>query len=364
MKKPYLLIIIVLIFLGLNYPIILSGASIGEKNPIKPKCVLLIKNVNYGVFVDRYSAIDKDKANEENNSYKFLTITLELINNSSDTLKYIGTDCTYSRLYYVTNKNMVMQDEKCINGNTIGLLIPPHKSISTQLIFKFHKVPDTTFKFKVGMKLIKWDVKSKLKYMSYKTMDTAPVLWSETQIFRTNRKHEYYGLTEKENRKLILTEPVPIYYHLTNQDRKNYILSIDQHKITKRDTPLYYQNKEKQTLLLIPLKFTNNSKDTLKYISMSCSWLEFYQVNFKGMAVWGDGCDKNIPSIIKVAPHTSRMMRIPVFYKREAIAKNSKFKIGMSLQKRISREQPDDAYTYLLRPETSNLIWSNEVKVP
>ncbi len=361
MKKPCLLIIIALIFLNLS-PNILSGVSYIKNDPIpksialqksgKPKFILLIDDNTYWGGV-----------NQSNN--RFLYVTVLIVNNSNDTLRYIGTDCLYSRLYYVDNKNMVVQDTKCEKENTIGLMIPPHKTIGTQLNFKLRKVPDTTFKFRIGMKLIKWDIKTKLKYMSYKTLDTAPVLWSEAQIFRMNRKYEYYGLTENERKEIELKKPLPVYYHLTDQDRRNYTLSIDQKKITKSYTTLRFTAKDEHTVLSIPSKFTNNSKDTLRYMSMSCSWYDFYQINIKGTEFWSNSdCDKNIPAKIIVLPHKSLITLVQIIYKKGSIATGTKFKIGMSLQKRINREQPDDAYTYLLRPETSNLIWSNEVKVP
>jgi hypothetical protein len=344
MKRIYLSVI--LLFLSF----LCFGITVSQD--IKPKCTLLIDDNNYWGGVNE-------------SDHHFLYVKVLIVNNSNDTLRYIGTDCLYSKLYYTSNKNMIVQDDKCDKGNTIGLTIPPHKILGTQLSFKFRKVPDTTFRFKIGMKLIKWDIKSKLKFVSYKTVDTAPVLWSQTWVLKTNRKHEIYGLTEKERNELELKKPLPIYYHLTNQDRKNYTLSIDQHKITKGYTLLRYEKNDEHTLLSIPLKFTNNSKDTLRYISMSCTWWDFYRVSIKGTEFWSNSdCTKNIPSKVIVPPHRSLITLVQIVYKKGAIATNTKFKIGLSLQKSISNEQTHDASAYLLRQETSNLIWSNEVKVP
>ena len=76
-------------------------------------------------------------------------------------------------------------------------------------------------------------------------------------------------------------------------------------------------------------------------------------------------CDANYPRIITVAPRKSAVINVPVIYVKGSLGNSKKFKIGMSLQKYLSREQlfQFDAYAYLLRPETSNLIWSNEVLI-
>jgi len=322
---------------------------------IKPKFEMFIDNCQY----------------QQSNSDYLLYVTLLFFNNTSDTLKYIGTNCLYSSMYHVSNKNMIILNDACIQGYKIGYFsFAPHQRVYIQLSLKFHEMPDTSFKFRLGMSLIKWnDNTKKKKYINENEVKHAPILWSQSWNFKTDRKHQDYGLSEEENRQLILKEPLPVYYALTQLDRKKYILSIDQRQVTRRDTIITKERenstlyKEKVPFIPIHLKLTNNSSDTLRYMSMSCSWLDYYQFNIKGLNIWDEGCSKNIPRILTVLPHRSVIFYMPVMYEKNRIVPNLHFKIGMSLQKYISRQQPDNAYTYLLRSETSNLIWSNEVSV-
>jgi hypothetical protein len=168
----------------------------------------------------------------------------------------------------------------------------------------------------------------------------------------------------KKQNELILKKPLPVYHPLTDQDRKNFVLTIDQHKIKNiRDTLVY---GKKLGFIKCPLKLTNKSNDTLKYINMTCSWEEVYQIDKNNvMGIWAKACDSNFPTIITIPPQKALVINVPVII-HGSLGKNRAFKIGMSLQEFISREQlfDFDAQAYLLRPETKNLIWSNEVKVP
>ena len=252
---------------------------------------------------------------------------------------------------------MILTNQDC--NKITSLVIPPQKSATIQLSFKFHQQPDTTFNFKIGLKLIKSSVKS----ISDKTFANTPVKWSAVYIFRTDKKHQMYGLTEMETKSIKLQEPLPDYYKLTKADRENYLLAIDQNRLKKpKDTILY---KKKYTYILVPVNFINNSNEDLKYMSMSCSWLDYYQVNIKNIDIFSWNCNKNIPDLKTVAAHKSQVIFVPIIYNKAAVSKITRFKIGMSLQKYISKNQfGSDVYTYLLRPETSNLIWSNEIKIP
>jgi hypothetical protein len=294
-----------------------------------------------------------------------LHVDLMFVNNTNKALNYISSDCLCSKFYKVDNANMIIQDDECKGNNLTHLIILPHKAFEEEIRFKFHQKPTTAFSFKIGMKIIPWRDSYAEKAISYKTIQQAKLFWSETKVLKLDKKHEIIEPTYEEDKKLRLKEPIPVYYALTKEDRKNYTLSIDQHKITKSYTTLRYAANDEHTVVSIPSKFTNNSNDTLRYMSMSCSWWDFYQITIKGTDFWSNSdCTKNIPQKIMVPPHTSLITLVQIIYKKGSIATGTKFKIGMSLQKFVSWKQPYDADTYLLRPETSNLIWSNEVKIP
>jgi hypothetical protein len=338
--------------------IICNGYKTSSAPRPTPKIDLLIDNCFYSQSTPK--------------SDYMLNAEVLLVNNTNHTLYFLGTETLYTYLYHVSNKNLVIQNnfDRQYNDRGIVLTVPPHSDQTIGLAFKFNKMPDTTFKFRVGMSLINLSDYRKPK-ISYSTLTQAPLIWSNLVKFRTNRKHEPIGMSGADAKEIKLREPWPIYYPLTKQDRKNYVLSIDQHKVAKRDTLVYKEKpnsydlyKVKQSYISVPLKFTNYSNDTLKYLSMSCSWWEFYQVDVKGITIMADDCTKNIPHTVIVFPHKSLTINVPLDYDKNLVHPNSLFRIGMSLQKNIGGGQPDDADAYLLRPETSNLIWSNPVKVP
>jgi hypothetical protein len=79
----------------------------------------------------------------------------------------------------------------------------------------------------------------------------------------------------------LLKAPVAICYKLTKEDRKNYIFSIDQNAIKKAHDTIIFRNKIQ--VINIPLKFTNYSNDTLKYLAWTVHGLIIFLLTTKGL---------------------------------------------------------------------------------
>jgi hypothetical protein len=105
----------------------------------------------------------------------------------------------------------------------------------------------------------------------------------------------------------------------------------------------------------------NYSDDTLKYGSMSCSWMDFYRVDNPSIKMASYACDKNIPVEISIPPHSSINKFLPVIYDSKQATGYRKFRIGVNINKNIGdffdMGLEDDLYKY-------NLVWSNEVVLP
>jgi len=154
---------------------------------------------------------------------------------------------------------------------------------------------------------------------------------------------------------------------LTATDRKNYVLMIDQGKVSKSKYSLPKNNYYGKTVLFVPVKLTNSSNDTLKYITMSCSWEEFYTTDNQHTAIIpGKPCEKNIPKELAIAPHAGVMVKVPVIKIQHA----KKFRIGMAL---IKLDRGNDLgyffdvdwIGFLNRDkERNNVIWSNPIELP
>ena len=161
----------------------------------------------------------------------------------------------------------------------------------------------------------------------------------------------------------LLKSPLPTYYALTEEDKKDYILSINQKAIKAPTDTIIFGIKYSVTYL--PVRFTNYSRDTLKYIDMDCTWLDCYFTNNNRVKFEQQICFKNEPYIYEIAPQHSLSINIPIVLNDNGSSLNQKFRIGISLQKYIDNSQllNFDAFNYFLRSETSNIIWSNEVEL-
>lgn len=131
-------------------------------------------------------------------------------------------------------------------------------------------------------------------------------------------------------------------------DNSKYILTIKQGK---------YEKINNQTYLSVPTTLTNNTDDTLKYLSMSCSWREFYCVDNDKMSVEQVICTKNGQIILTLLPHKSVDREIKLIIEQITDTSKLKFKIGFSLIK-VKNNLP---YEFNEQEKMKNIIWSNTV---
>jgi hypothetical protein len=170
-----------------------------------------------------------------------------------------------------------------------------------------------------------------------------------------------------------LTSSAPAgFIALSASDRANFRVSIDQDFVKQmKDTVCYYAGNIHRCLYtIVPVVLSNQSVDTLKYINMSCSWIDVFTSNMDNVKLLPstlmEECWKNGPGIYKVVPHQQAIFYIPVYFltdtgKSEPFTSKA-FKIGMSLYKYIEgRQLPVDVRQLIRKRETENVIWSNEI---
>ncbi|MCS3733404.1 hypothetical protein [Mucilaginibacter dorajii] len=337
---------------------LISGCS--TKKISKPNLSLFIDRADLGIYA-------------MGNPEQFLHITYFLINNSDDTVKYVGAGCLTSRFFHIDNPDITIIDNNWPPDSTEMLLIPPHRGIEGNLIGKFKLRPVSAFKFKVGISLLKWgrdDIPSILKKV---TISGANVLWSDVETVEVENKHYNYKRDIANIKARWLKRPMDAFFPpLTKTDRDKYSISIDENKIAKlRDSIVYDLNISKRSILkrkclvtMCPVKLNNNSKDTLEYINMKCSWTDIYKPDNNKFSVVKMICYSNFPTTIKVFPDQSITIYVPI-KTFDLKNRNTKIKIGMNLYKYWSNDQlhmfnPDEL---MLRPETNNMVWSNEILV-
>ena len=151
--------------------------------------------------------------------------------------------------------------------------------------------------------------------------------------------------------------------HTSKQRRTGYLLSIDQDKIAEpRDSIIGGKPYE---LLWVPVELSNFSNDTLKYMSMTCSWDVIFKINKETASIAGWGCDQNILTFSAIAPQKSFTYRIPILIQRNAFSNSYNLEIGMYVINYNGGKGFKDLENFLRSNKTSfkSLIWSNEITI-
>jgi hypothetical protein len=225
------------------------------------------------------------------------------------------------------------------------------------------KTPDRNVPIFINMNIYKWgngkgdnDKENLLGQMS------------DSTVLYYNNKHQAYWPMAKFDilaKKQTSVLPDQDIYLLTDNDRKLYTLTVEEEKIgVPRDTIITdYENKKKKKakVITVPLILHNNSKDTLKFYSMTCSWGSFYGTNSTGIGLPAWACEKNIPQIITITPHKVFQRDMSIVYDSN-IKSGNQYRISMSLLKapndvkRIWDFWPEEFVRF-------NKIWSNEITI-
>ena len=310
-------------------------------------------------------------------SIQFLVSAI-FANNADDTLEFTLPWAKDALFYDTDNANLqVINNDFIKSPAVICDTIPPHECRRLMTVrIRFNKLPDKSFKFKLGVRLLKWRKEYKVKGPDSKTIQQADMLWSDEEVFKTDRKLNNYDKTPLEWK----AKCEKVVDTLSDEDRHKYILSIDQRAISKlkdttdyyldsvayrKDTTSYQEGKKQFKFASVQLKLTNNSNNVLEYTSWSCSWCKMYQTDSKSVSVEQQICSGNYPITETVPPHSSVIFNMPILFDTEIFTRRYKFKIGMTLLKAdlVSFHGFDYALP-LFKQDPRYLIWSNEIIVP
>lgn len=307
--------------------------------------------------------VDKDGFSYfKGHDYKNITIFLN--NNTDETLYFNGTDC-YNTFFSLTpNPYFHLADGICKNANYSKVALPPHRSQKMELYLQTDKQPNRNvlLNFKLDFnKLI-------FKNNALQNLGSTHVQLMDSILLTYNSNFQQYYLFddfEKEHKKKSRILPNKDIYLLTDGDRKLYTLTVNEGMIAKsHDTlvTLFRKNKsEKLKYIKVPIILHNNSKNTLKFYSMSCSWSDFYGTNSKDINISTGVCDKNVPEIIEIKPHSEYQQYLPIIYNSK-LKKGEKYKISMSLNKCSNTN--NSLWGFDIEEYTMfNKIWSNEVTI-
>lgn len=116
-----------------------------------------------------------------------------------------------------------------------------------------------------------------------------------------------------------------------------------------------------QGIYMIPVKttITNNSSDTLRYLSMQCSWAQYYVVDEDGLHLPVAHCDQDSAILITIAPHKheERIIGLVSLHNTKQLH-SEKFKVGLIF---VQACDLDKASKQLKK--SKNTIWSNTLSI-
>lgn len=104
---------------------------------------------------------------------------------------------------------------------------------------------------------------------------------------------------------------------------------------------------------------TNFSGDTLKYISMSCSWWDFYSVDNELLRVEPGLCDKNTYVFLKLAPGQSDKKELRLIVDKTANTSGTVFRMGFHM---VAAQTFMDIYDFQSQL-SENIVWSNVISL-
>lgn len=113
-----------------------------------------------------------------------------------------------------------------------------------------------------------------------------------------------------------------------------------------------WEKKNGLNYLLVNTVLTNHSSDTLTFVSMSCSWQEFYATSDKRLSIDGVDCAKNVPILIKIAPQKTYERLLKVLVPNGVIVD---FRLGFNL---IRADSYQDIFYNSKILNAKNWIWS------
>jgi hypothetical protein len=139
-----------------------------------------------------------------------------------------------------------------------------------------------------------------------------------------------------------------------NQNKEDKLLLI-----AKIDS---IKNQEGAATVFVATQLKNFSKDTIKYVSMSCSWEDAYATDAEQLSVIWKECDKNFPLVITIPPSQSQERRLQLIGKEQLDKlKDLSFRIGLNLVLAPDSNKLFPKLSQLSNHlnDMKNVIWSN-----
>ncbi|MGN6181308.1 MAG: hypothetical protein ACTHNW_19150 [Mucilaginibacter sp.] len=298
--------------------------------------------------------------NMDGSGITYIIVNTYLVNNSNDTLCYWGSDCHQTQFFSISkNPYLYLKDMDCKKETFVKCVLPPHRSVEIKVLLSKKKELDTIIPLNITMKLFKWRNNSLRPNNDdlISTLSDNLTLKFDKRHNSFSGKHDFEIKTQKDK---IIPPDVNLYL-LTDNDRKLYTLTVDQKKIlAPRDTVNW--SKKKVMIFKVPVTLHNNSNNTLRFLTMTCSWFEDFSFNIKNIQMYDWACESNFSIPEEIPPHGSFTRQLSVCFYPNQIKEGTKLRIAMSLT--IPQGKHLDFDLYPFRTSRFNQIWTNEIVIP
>ena len=119
---------------------------------------------------------------------------------------------------------------------------------------------------------------------------------------------------------------------------------------------------EDYKLFIATTSLTNNSKDTLKFVTMSCMWDIIYSTSNPCISVRGpEACFKNIPLLITIAPTKSFHRDIILFMHHHKDREGFKLGINIIKMDNLSYFTGLEVFSKPHNGLENEIVWSNSM---
>jgi hypothetical protein len=134
----------------------------------------------------------------------------------------------------------------------------------------------------------------------------------------------------------------------------------------KREGKLSFSAKingwNKHTNIPVTITLTNNTSDTISYVSMSCSWQNIYTIDTKYFSILSNECkNKKVPTCIKIPPHSKEEKNLLLHIVEKNKLQNAQFKVGFHFIEVKKYADVSTKLRELLNEE--NILWSNALEL-
>jgi hypothetical protein len=278
-----------------------------------------------------------------------------VINNSNDTLRCVDGDSLGPEIYCIDSDSATFFKNffRPKTGITESIILP-HQRRVTEVEFKFNKAHGARFRFKVGIRLLKWKSSYRSSPPDTNAIKQSDVLWSQAETI-------IYGDQFVQDSNEFKKQLPLLYDTLTTTNRHDYVMGMGPDKIKViKDTIRWVDNK-KFSFAHGLLKLSNNSNDTLKYFNMDCSWGDILLINDKHVSTAVYPCFHNVPTQITISPHSSLTMDLPLIFDMNTTGNKHRFRVGIVLIRDLL-DYSDIELLSVIGRDKRYVVWSNEVE--